>query len=134
MLHSMDKKVEMCDGNFNNELVPLNELDEDPCSTTLKQRSDTHTDSTETAIDAEINEFIPTPPDGGWGWLIVLSSFMNQFILDGICYAFGAYMLDYQEYFNSSAATTSALMSSLIGCYMLSGKLAPLALAVILGK
>lgn len=78
--------------------------------------------STETAIDADIAEFIPTPPDGGWGWVIVIASFMNQLILDGIVFAFGAFMLHYKEYFHSSAAATSALMSLLLGCYMLSGE------------
>ena len=28
-------------------------------------------------------EDIPLPPDGGWGWVIVLSSFMCNLILDG---------------------------------------------------
>ena len=32
--------------------------------------------------DDEVEE-VPLPPDGGWGWLIVLSSFMCNLILDG---------------------------------------------------
>lgn len=74
-------------------------------------------------IEADINDFIPTPPDGGWGWVIVLSSFMNHFILDGISYAFGSFLPYYQEFFGSSVSETSALMSCLVGCYMLSGML-----------
>lgn len=72
-------------------------------------------------IEADFDDLIPTPPDGGWGWVIVLSSFANHFILDGISYAFGSFMKEYEDYFKSSAAMTSALMSCLVGCYMLSG-------------
>ena len=28
-------------------------------------------------------EDVPLPPDGGWGWVIVISSFMCNLILDG---------------------------------------------------
>ena len=76
----------------------------------------------EEELEFHITELIAEPPDGGWGWMIVLSSFANHFILDGICYAFGAFLPIYVETFNSSAATTGALMSTLIGCYLLSGK------------
>ncbi|KAF6032575.1 hypothetical protein EB796_009176 [Bugula neritina] len=110
----------MNNGGTESELVPLNQIDESE-----KTKAEEPTEST---INADINEFIVTPPDGGWGWVIVLASFMNQFILDGICYAFGSFMLEYANYFGSSAATTSALMSTLVGCYMLS---APVGSALI---
>ncbi|KAF6032576.1 hypothetical protein EB796_009177 [Bugula neritina] len=110
----------MSNGGTESELVPLSQIDESE-----KRKTDKPTEST---INADINEFIVTPPDGGWGWVIVLASFMNHFILDGICYAFGSFMLEYANYFGSSAATTSALMSTLVGCYMLS---APVGSALI---
>lgn len=31
----------------------------------------------------EDHEDVPLPPDGGWGWVIVISSFMCNLILDG---------------------------------------------------
>ena len=31
----------------------------------------------------EDQEDVPLPPDGGWGWVIVISSFMCNLILDG---------------------------------------------------
>ena len=34
-------------------------------------------------IHEEDLEDVPLPPDGGWGWVVVLSSFMCNLILDG---------------------------------------------------
>ena len=31
----------------------------------------------------------PPPPDGGWGWVIVVASFLCNMVLDGIGYSFG---------------------------------------------
>ncbi|CAF4091397.1 unnamed protein product [Adineta steineri] len=33
-------------------------------------------------------------PDGGWGWVIVFSSFMIHFIMDGITYSMGDIYLE----------------------------------------
>ena len=134
---AMEERSELSETNDHSlatELIPLNQIVEEEVSVSTGclregtsypssngQLSKHSEDSQDTVLDADIEEFIPTPPDGGWGWMIVLSSFMNHFILDGICYAFGAFMLEYSEYFQSSAAATSALMSTLTGCYMLSG-------------
>lgn len=95
------------------QLVPISQTPD---------HKDTVMSSKATEIDADIGDFIPTPPDGGYGWIICIASFMNHVILDGICYAFGIFMSSYSNYFNSSAGATSVLMSSLIGCYMLSGE------------
>ena len=37
-------------------------------------------------INEEEVEDVPLPPDGGWGWVIVISSFMCNLILDGRFY------------------------------------------------
>ena len=42
-----------------------------------------------------------TPPDGGWGWLVVLSSFMIHVIADGIVYSFGVFLTELVDYFNA---------------------------------
>ncbi|CAF1585390.1 unnamed protein product, partial [Adineta steineri] len=36
----------------------------------------------------------PIVPDGGWGWIIVFSSFMIHFIMDGITYSMGDIYLE----------------------------------------
>ena len=70
---------------------------------------------------ADVADWIPETPDGGYGWVIVICSLITHFIVDGICYAFGTLLPDYEKYFNSSSAATGALMSTIIGCYLLSG-------------
>ena len=42
-----------------------------------------------------------TPPDGGWGWLVVFSSFMIHVIADGIVYSFGVFLTELVDYFNA---------------------------------
>ena len=34
----------------------------------------------------------PEGPDGGWGWVVVLSSFMCLCVLDGAAYTFGVFI------------------------------------------
>ncbi|CAG5122905.1 unnamed protein product [Candidula unifasciata] len=63
----------------------------------------------------------PTPPDGGWGWWVVLSSFLCNMIVDGVCISFGVVTVEYQKVFNSSHAMVGWVGSSLAGCYLLVG-------------
>lgn len=53
----------------------------------------------------------PTPPDGGWGWLVVFSSFMINAIVDGFCHSYGILMPELIRYFNSSARFDDDLVS-----------------------
>lgn len=63
----------------------------------------------------------PTPPDGGWGWLVTFASFMCNFILDGICVSFGVVQYEYMKEFNASHARVSWIGSALSGSYLLVG-------------
>ena len=92
----------------------------------------------------------PSPPDGGWGWVVVFASFMINAIVDGLCFSFGIIMPEFVYHFNlnrTSESEESALAEDhilkfvystrysayptacvslggglLIGVYMLSGK------------
>lgn len=37
--------------------------------------------------------------DGGWGWIVVLGSFLAFFIADGWAYSFGIFFIELQEQF-----------------------------------
>jgi MCP family monocarboxylic acid transporter-like MFS transporter 14 len=73
----------------------------------------------ETIVDG-----LPTPPDGGYGWVIVIAAFLSNFLVDGIANAFGAFMPSFETEFQSSTAATSVIGSLLIGSYLLSGPIA----------
>ena len=65
-----------------------------------------------------------TPPDGDYGWVIVLASFMCNLIVDGVCYSFGVFFLEFLDYFGESAAKTAWVGSLLPGMYLTMGKYA----------
>uniref|UniRef100_A0A0K0EPQ6 MFS domain-containing protein n=1 Tax=Strongyloides stercoralis TaxID=6248 RepID=A0A0K0EPQ6_STRER len=79
----------------------------------------------EECID-EMNEeplcnFVPTPPDGGYGWVICIVAFISNLIVDGISSSFGTLVEPFQKAFNSSKAMTSLIGSLLVGSYLLVG-------------
>lgn len=67
--------------------------------------------------------YIPTPPDGGYGWVIVLAAFMNHIIVDGLTYTFGVFFMEFVDYFEESKSKTALVGSLLAGCYLSSGQL-----------
>ncbi|XP_059146154.1 monocarboxylate transporter 10-like, partial [Physella acuta] len=57
-------------------------------------------DSEDSQVSFEsVEDYIPTPPDGGWGWVIVCSSVFCNLIVDGIGYSFGVFLQEFVEYF-----------------------------------
>ena len=64
---------------------------------------------------------IPIPPDGGWGWMIVLSSFMCSLIVDGIAYTFGVFLPILTVYFGEGKGRVSMIGSLLAGVYLSCG-------------
>ncbi|XP_075212745.1 monocarboxylate transporter 1 isoform X2 [Lycorma delicatula] len=64
-----------------------------------------------------------TPPDGGWGWVVVFASFMIHIITDGVTYTFGIFYDALLKYFNSSNAATAWIVSILVGVTLCSGPL-----------
>lgn len=78
---------------------------------------------------AELNSTIvterrlpPSPPEGGWGWVIVFASFMCNVIVDGIIYSFGIFMIAFMTEFKESSTKVSMVGSLLIGIYLITGK------------
>ncbi len=64
---------------------------------------------------------IPIPPDGGWGWVIVMSSFLCNLIVDGIAYTFGVFMPEFVRYFDEGKGTVAWVGSLLAGVYLSCG-------------
>lgn len=65
----------------------------------------------------------PTPPDGGWGWVVVVASFVSNMIVDGILYTFGILYVELQIEFPDVGRGQIALIGSLLGgVYLIGGK------------
>jgi len=54
-------------------------------------------------------------PDGGWGWMVVLGTFMVHLICDGIEYSFGVFVEDFVDYFESSRSAVGGIGSLMLG-------------------
>ncbi|CAN7982454.1 unnamed protein product [Ixodes hexagonus] len=64
---------------------------------------------------------LPSPPDGGYGWVIVFASFICFVIVDGIIFSFGIFLREFAATFNESKSSTAWVASIQTGCYLLAG-------------
>merc|ERR1719350_453794 len=67
---------------------------------------------------------LPTPPDGGWGWVVVFASFMIHIIADGITYSFGIFVVALIDKFNADRGYASLIPSILVGITLGAGPIA----------
>lgn len=80
---------------------------------------------TETRTEEEGNDResdVPLPPDGGWGWVVTLSSFIVSFLVDGVCFTFGLFLPSFLDHFGGSKGKTALLGSVMNGMYLSFGK------------
>lgn len=63
----------------------------------------------------KVNSDKPKIPDGGWGWMIVMSSLVMSLIQDGISFSFGVLFVEFTEEFKASKSS-----ASWIGCLFVS--------------
>jgi MFS family permease len=64
---------------------------------------------------------LPPPPDGGYGWVIVIASFMCNLVVDGIAYTFGIFLPVFVEHFKEDRGTVAWVGSLLTGMYLTVG-------------
>ncbi|XP_060068749.1 monocarboxylate transporter 9-like [Ylistrum balloti] len=57
----------------------------------------------------------PTAPDGGWGWVITFSSFMLNFLVDGVSLSVGIFFNTFLTTFGESKGKTQLLSSVING-------------------
>ncbi|XP_053994107.1 uncharacterized protein LOC128884629 [Hylaeus volcanicus] len=65
-----------------------------------------------------------TPPDGGWGWVVVAASFMVNLIADGITFSFGVIFVEFLNYFGEGKSKTAWIGSLFMAMPLLSGPVA----------
>jgi len=61
------------------------------------------------------------PPDGGWGWVVMIASFLCNLVLDGIAYTFGIFLTPLMEDFGVQKGPMSMVGSVLAGTIQLVG-------------
>lgn len=64
---------------------------------------------------------VPAPPDGGYGWVIVIASFFCNMIVDGIAYTFGIFLGRFEVFFGEGKGKTAWVGSLLSGMYLSCG-------------
>ncbi|OZC05260.1 hypothetical protein X798_07780, partial [Onchocerca flexuosa] len=79
-------------------------------------------DDTESTCSSSTQE--PIAPDGGYGWVIVLASFLIHFICDGISFSFGIMFTEIQEYYNVTKTMSGIVGSIFLSIPLLSGPIA----------
>uniref|UniRef100_A0A1B6MQ51 Major facilitator superfamily (MFS) profile domain-containing protein n=1 Tax=Graphocephala atropunctata TaxID=36148 RepID=A0A1B6MQ51_9HEMI len=63
----------------------------------------------------------PKIPDGGWGWVVVLSSLVISMIADGISFSFGLLFLEFLKEFHASKSATSWIGSLFMAVPLMAG-------------
>jgi|SRR6218665_579475 len=89
--------------------------------TEFERKKQRHASGESTISTDSVSHYIPIPPDGGYGWVIVFASFMNHVIVDGIAFTVGIFYTEFCEYFQEGDAKTALAGSLLAGCYLFSG-------------
>lgn len=69
----------------------------------------------------EFEAFVIIPPDGGFGWLIVIASFLCQFLTDGSMYTFGVFIKEITVSLKCTEAQVTLSSSIQNSCYNISG-------------
>ena len=64
------------------------------------------------------------PPDGGWGWVVMIASFLCNLVLDGIAYVFGIFLVPMMADYRVSEGPMATVGSILAGTIQLTGPFA----------
>lgn len=64
---------------------------------------------------------VVVPPDGGWGWVVMVASFCCNLIVDGMVMSASAFHVSYQNEFGASTSSVTLVSSLLSGFYLIAG-------------
>lgn len=97
------------------------------CIKTISEENESFIKDSETNDDSSCNNLEATvivPPDGGWGWVIVMASFMCNLIVDGIIFSFGTFLESIAAEFEVTKADVTLVGSLMSGFYLMVGPFA----------
>ncbi|XP_048759547.2 monocarboxylate transporter 9-like [Ostrea edulis] len=99
--------------------------DQDKASKNRRDSKDISLDISEgTSSTRDSSISMPPAPDGGYGWVIVLSAFFVMAISDGFALSFGVLFTELSEVFNASKSVTSIIASLFYGVPLVCGPIA----------
>ncbi|KAK6964454.1 monocarboxylate transporter 7 [Biomphalaria glabrata] len=81
-------------------------------------------DDEESILQSQIKKTISQTfhvPDGGYGWVIVLSGLIISFIVDGVTYTFGVFLGKFEEAFQQPKSVIALASSLQVGVYLMVG-------------
>lgn len=79
---------------------------------------------TKTSDEEVVDTELVVPPDGGWGWVVVMGSFACNMIVDGIIFSFGMFLTEIAQSFGVNTAQVALVGSLLSGFYLIAGPFA----------
>eukprot|EP00058_Branchiostoma_floridae_P007650 XP_002593138.1 hypothetical protein BRAFLDRAFT_72777 [Branchiostoma floridae] len=69
-------------------------------------------------------QYLDRPPDGGWGWMVVFSSFLVHVVVIGSIKSFGVFYAAFREAFDEGAGDTAFINSTLVGVMLICSPIA----------
>lgn len=97
--------------NFARYLPCLSTPSDDSTSTNFASLSLSQSDvSSESSFRLPISASqlsLPEPPDGGWGWIVVVAAFFVHMVTEGVIVSFGIFIEDLVHEFQESMSATS---------------------------
>ena len=65
----------------------------------------------------------PLPPEGGYGWVVLMASFLINGLVEGTCTSFGVFLPFLLEYFKVSRGKMALAGALLAGCFTMAGNM-----------
>lgn len=65
--------------------------------------------------------YIVIAPDGGYGWVVMLASFVCNFLIDGCVFSYGVFTTVFQKELGFTLTEISLIPSTMFGVYCLLG-------------